>query len=159
MLAHTGRASALPWVRNPFSPLPILTSLPESLGYVALAITCDVEMKRTCICYASFYIYIFSVRWKTSQMATAHLNVRTLFQRNKLHLHPSTTRGRRDQLDLQRKSSRRLGFTLTCTRLKSKFHLIVLFFFLDVNGQYLVECGFFQSVDMSSRMQILMGHN
>lgn len=73
-------------------------------------------------------LFKFLAQWKTSQMATAHLNAQAPFQGNKLHLHLSTTNGRRDQLDLLRKSSRRRGFTLTCTRLKSKFQLLLIFF-------------------------------
>lgn len=66
-------------------------------------------------------VVLFLARWKVSQMATAPQNAQALSPGNKPRLYPLPANGRRDQLDLQRRSSRRQGFTLTCTRLRSKF--------------------------------------
>lgn len=59
-------------------------------------------------------------QWKASQMTTARQNPQALSPGKKLHpcLYPAN--GRSEQPDLQRRSFRKRGCTLTCTRLKSK---------------------------------------
>lgn len=58
--------------------------------------------------------------WKASQMATAPQNPQALSPGKKLHPCLYLASGRSDQPDLQRRSFKKQGCTLMCTRLKSK---------------------------------------